>query len=115
MLTVPRAKLFHPGVKAMLDGVPAFLLPPASDRHPKHQRRLQNGEPLAYTMNLFAIISGDKTAPALLRRPDSLFCLLLVACKPFNPFTACGSVVRLVSLFECVGVLLPVLVLMVRY
>jgi hypothetical protein len=34
VLLVPRAELFHPGVKAMLDSVTAGLFTPASDRSP---------------------------------------------------------------------------------
>jgi hypothetical protein len=44
-------------------------------------------------VNLFPIVSRNKAAPSFLRIPDRLFCLLLVGCQPFNPFTPRRTVI----------------------
>lgn len=54
--------------------------------------------------DLFAVVCRDKTTPARLCIPDGLFCLLLVAGKPFNPFTPCGTVITQPGIFKRVGV-----------
>ncbi|CAM3621551.1 hypothetical protein SB00094_02461 [Klebsiella variicola subsp. tropica] len=67
VLLVPRAELFHPSIKTMLNGVTARLFTPASDRCSRYQSYFKDCKALGYAVYLLAIINRNETSPARLR------------------------------------------------
>ena len=66
-------------------------------------------------MNLFAIVGRYQAAPAGFTLTHGINGLLLVVCQPLDPLPPGSAVVVLVSVFQRVGVLFAVLVVVEAY